>query len=100
MSYLVDIAREYGQVAEFKTAEMPESEKALIKQQLREFLETKAGKYVKFQLFTAYLRMAQRASSVLEVKRDYYSGRMDQAGADLALLSKVLNSLAPPEPRS
>ena len=97
---LVDIAKQYADLTEFNTAEMNESEKALIKQQMRDFLEQKAGKYLKFQLVTAYLRMAQRASSAMEVKRDYYSGRMDQASADLTLLSKVLNSLAPPEPRS
>lgn len=97
---VVDIAAEYGAAEKFVTKDLSASEKSLIKKQTQDFLETKAGKYIKYQLLTAYLRMAQRASSTMEVKRDYYSGRMDQAGADLALLSKVLNSLAPPEPRS
>ena len=97
---LVKFAKEYARLTAFNTSTMPESEKKLIQAQMHEFLETKAGKYLKYQLSTAYLRMTQRASSVMEVQRDYYSGRADQAGADLSLLSKVLNSLAPPEPRS
>ena len=97
---LEKFAKEYGEITRFVTAEMPESEKKLIQAQMAAFMENKAGKYLKYQLYTAYLRMAQRASAVQEEKRDYYSGRMDQAGADIGLLSKVVSTLTPPKPRS
>ena len=60
---------------------------ATIKNQLAEFMEKTAGKYMVFQLLNAAFRLTDSAlqPNLTEAQRQYYIGQRDQALKDLNL---------------
>lgn len=81
--------------AEFE--ELPVEHRKKIHQDIRQFMDKPAGRYVLYQLSGAYFRMLSRAASIGDVvakgeTRDYFSGRAAQAQRDCELFASICKS--------